>query len=76
MEEGLVSRDRRAIREKIETEPMIRKWFQDLHQANYLSQDLTPVLFMLFMALTDHESGTRCPPDVCCLEFQVHPTNH
>jgi hypothetical protein len=27
---GLVSRDRRAIREKIETEPKIRKWFQDL----------------------------------------------
>jgi hypothetical protein len=29
-DEGLVSRDRRAIREKIETEPKIRKWFQDL----------------------------------------------
>jgi len=28
--EGLVSRDRKAIREKIETEPKIRKWFQDL----------------------------------------------
>jgi hypothetical protein len=28
--EGLVSRDRRAIREKIETEPKIRKWFQAL----------------------------------------------
>jgi hypothetical protein len=26
---GLVSRDRRAIREKIETEPKIRNWFQD-----------------------------------------------
>ena len=26
----LVSRDRKAIREKIETEPKIRKWFQDL----------------------------------------------
>ena len=31
LDEGLVSRDRRAIREKIETEPRIRKWFQDLH---------------------------------------------
>jgi putative transposase len=30
LDEGLVSRDRRAIREKIETEPKIRKWFQDL----------------------------------------------
>ena len=28
--EGLVSRDCKAIREKIETEPKIRKWFQDL----------------------------------------------
>jgi hypothetical protein len=28
--EGLVSRDRRAIREKIETEPKIRKSLQDL----------------------------------------------
>jgi hypothetical protein len=27
---GLVGRDRRAIREKIETEPKIRKWFQAL----------------------------------------------
>jgi hypothetical protein len=26
----LVSRDRKAIRAKIETEPKIRKWFQDL----------------------------------------------
>jgi hypothetical protein len=39
MDEGLVSRDRRAIREKIETEPKIRRWFQDSHQAKYLSQD-------------------------------------
>jgi putative transposase len=31
LDEGLVSRDRRAIREKIETEPKIRKWFQDLN---------------------------------------------
>jgi hypothetical protein len=30
LDEGLVSRDRRAIREKIETESRIRKWFQDL----------------------------------------------
>jgi hypothetical protein len=29
-DEGLVSRDRRTIREKSETEPKIRKWFQDL----------------------------------------------
>jgi chromosomal replication initiation ATPase DnaA len=30
LDEGLVSRDRRAIREKIETEPKIRRWFHDL----------------------------------------------
>jgi len=31
LDEGLVSGyDRRVIREKIETEPKIRKWFQDL----------------------------------------------
>jgi hypothetical protein len=30
LDDGLVSRDRRAIREKIETESKIRKWFQDL----------------------------------------------
>ena len=30
LDEGLVSRDRRAIREKIETEAKIRKWFHDL----------------------------------------------
>jgi hypothetical protein len=30
LDEDLVSCDRRAIREKIETEPKIRKWFQDL----------------------------------------------
>ena len=29
-DEGLVSRDRRAIRERIEIESKIRKWFQDL----------------------------------------------
>ena len=30
LHERLVSRDRRPIREKIETQPKIRKWFQDL----------------------------------------------
>jgi hypothetical protein len=30
LDEGSVSRDRRAIREKIETEPKIRKSLQDL----------------------------------------------
>ena len=30
LDEGLVSRDRRALRQKIETEPKVRKWFQDL----------------------------------------------
>jgi len=30
VDEGLVSRDRKAIREKIETEPKIQKWFRDL----------------------------------------------
>jgi len=30
LDEDLVSRDRRTIREKIETESKIRKWFQDL----------------------------------------------
>jgi hypothetical protein len=30
LDDGLVSRDRRAIREKIETERKIRKWFHDL----------------------------------------------
>jgi hypothetical protein len=30
LDEDLVSRDRKAIREKIETEPKIRKWFQNL----------------------------------------------
>ena len=33
LDEGLVSRDRRAIREKIETEPKIRRWFSGSHQA-------------------------------------------
>ena len=30
LDEGLVSRHRRTIRKKIETEPKIRNWFQDL----------------------------------------------
>jgi hypothetical protein len=30
LDEGLVSRDRRAIREKIETTPKIRNWFHDI----------------------------------------------
>jgi hypothetical protein len=30
LDEELVSRDRKAIREHIETAPKIRKWFQDL----------------------------------------------
>jgi hypothetical protein len=30
LDAGLVGRDRRTIREKVETEPKIRKWFQDL----------------------------------------------
>jgi hypothetical protein len=30
LDEGLVSRDRRAIREKMEIEPKIRKWVRDL----------------------------------------------
>jgi hypothetical protein len=30
LDEGLVSRDSRAIREKIKTDPKIRKWFQDI----------------------------------------------
>ena len=41
LNEGLVSRDRRAIREKIETEPKIGKWVQDLTGLSYLSQGLT-----------------------------------
>jgi hypothetical protein len=31
LDEGLVSRDRRAIRQKSDTDPKIRKWFDDLH---------------------------------------------
>jgi hypothetical protein len=33
LDDGLVSGDRRQIREQIETEPKIRKWFQDLTTA-------------------------------------------
>jgi hypothetical protein len=35
LDEGLVSRDRRAIREKIETELKIQKWFQDLTRLGF-----------------------------------------
>jgi hypothetical protein len=38
----LVSRDRRAIREKIEIEPKIRKWFSASHQAKYLRSRFDP----------------------------------
>ena len=41
LDEGLVSRDRRVIQEKIGTEPKIRKWFQDIMRLSNLSQDLT-----------------------------------
>jgi hypothetical protein len=34
LDEGLVSRDRRAVRKKIEAEAKIRKWFQDLSRLN------------------------------------------
>jgi hypothetical protein len=37
LDEGLVSRDRRAIREKIETKPKIQKLVSGSHQAKYLS---------------------------------------
>jgi hypothetical protein len=30
LDKGLMSRNRRAIREKIETQPKFGKWFQDL----------------------------------------------
>ena len=30
LDERLVSRDHRVIREKIETEPNVRNWFRDL----------------------------------------------
>jgi hypothetical protein len=39
--EGLVSRDRRAIRQKIVTEPENPKVVSGSHQAKYPSQDLT-----------------------------------
>ena len=37
LDEGLVSHDCKAIREKIETEPKVRKWFQDLVALSTLS---------------------------------------
>jgi len=37
-----MSRDRRAIREKIETEAKFCKWFRGYRDAEYLSEDLTP----------------------------------
>jgi hypothetical protein len=42
--QGLVSRDGRAIREKIETEPKVRKWLPGSHQAKSKSKmdPLTP----------------------------------
>ena len=36
--EGLVSRDRRAIRERIETQPKFGKWFQDLTRLSIKSR--------------------------------------
>jgi hypothetical protein len=30
LHEGLVTRDSGAIRKKVETEPKVRKWFEDL----------------------------------------------
>jgi hypothetical protein len=42
LDEGSAGRDRRAIREKIETEPKIRKWFSESHQAESFSSDLKP----------------------------------
>jgi hypothetical protein len=57
LDEGLVSRDRWALREKIETEPKIRKWFHD--QAKYLSPDSTasdrPAPFLLHGSLHDRQ---------------------
>jgi hypothetical protein len=54
---GLVSRDRRAIREKIETESKIRNWFQDLTSAKYLSQDLTSARRATSSNLVRHHEG-------------------
>jgi hypothetical protein len=42
LDEWLMSRDLRAIQEKIETEPKIRKWFSVSRDGNYLSQGLIP----------------------------------
>ena len=42
LDEGLMSRDRRTLRRKIDDEPKIRTLFHDLEtEAKYLSQDLT-----------------------------------
>ena len=43
LDEDLVSRDRRTIREKIETESKIRKWFHNLTRPRYLGQDFAPL---------------------------------
>jgi len=42
LDEGLVSCDRKTIREKIQTEPKIQKGFSGSHQAKHLSQDFDP----------------------------------
>jgi hypothetical protein len=41
LDEVLESHDRRAISEKIGTEPKIRRWFQDLASPSILGQGLT-----------------------------------
>jgi hypothetical protein len=49
LDEGSVSRDRRAIREKIETESKFSKVISGFHQAKYLIEDLaTNVSFAVF----------------------------
>jgi hypothetical protein len=45
LDERLVSCDRRAIREKMETEPKIRKWFQDLTRLSSLVHKFGNVFF-------------------------------
>jgi hypothetical protein len=57
LDEGLVSRDGRAIQEKIETDPKIRKWFQDLTRLS--SQDLTITQSSLYGI--DHETCRAAP---------------
>ena len=44
--EELMSRDRRVIREKLESEPKIRKWFHDLMPV--LKSRFDPQLSLLF----------------------------